>query len=388
MKRYDDDDIRQLFSQLPDIEDDKSFDHYFDNIEKRIKQKRTRKSQRPVWLPIVTTAAVICLFFIILLQFVNQPINDEARDYNELTNGGSIYESYDQETVTSQENHEDIKEETDNIRNDEEVEETETLELYAIPNKEDFIESANYVTYYVPNNELTAIVPVTVLATESNHFNELNIVNSKIDEDLALNSEIFNYVKFIGNDGMNPIVEIDDHSFNQISGSTLEMMLIHSIVNFFNDFNIEEIIVQNKEGNPVQLSHIGEINNIKQDTQYYYRLFKPNDSEQYYAMEDASHLSFLSAIDMMRQSDSNLDLYQSISDNINLSFLEEKQHVTVQLESIGETEEVLTAIEALILTAKSFGYKQIFFENLDGQYGPYDFSKPINLNSKFYVNPQ
>src|SRR5690606_378782 len=97
-----------------------------------------------------------------------------------------------------------------------------------------------------------------------------------------------------------------------------------SIVNFFNDFNIEEIIVQNKEGNPVQLSHIGEINNIKQDTQYYYRLFKPNDSEQYYAMEDASHLSFLSAIDMMRQSDSDLDLYQSISDNINLSFLEEK----------------------------------------------------------------
>ena len=253
MKRYDDDDIRQLFSQLPDIEDDKSFDHYFDNIEKRIKQKRTRKSQRPVWLPIVTTAAVICLFFIILLQFVNQPINDEARDYNELTNGGSIYESYDQETVTSQENHEDIKEETDNIRNDEEVEETETLELYAIPNKEDFIESANYVTYYVPNNELTAIVPVTVLATESNYFNELNIVNSKIDEDLALNSEIFNYVKFIGNDGMNPIVEIDDHSFNQISGSTLEMMLIHSIVNFFNDFNIEKLLFKIKRG--IQFSY-------------------------------------------------------------------------------------------------------------------------------------
>src|SRR5690625_2545881 len=402
VKRYNDKDIEKLLSELPDIKDEKSFDEYYAHISNHVTRKRRRKEpKRMKWVPILTTAAAFFIAFIETIQFIGNGQMDEANDRFSLIEDSTTESDRDNDVMLDQEEMDGSSNEVEESQHEDTEEELTITEfdpveitgrhMISYDNVE--LEDINLVTVYLPDAQLMSLIPIT-LSTDLNKFEILNDIQT-FDGQLPVSQMIYEGVQFSGlnNEGV-PVVEIDSQSTSQF-GSTAEGMLLNSLSLFFSNLNVNEVVLQNENGDPVNMTHIGsEISVLNTDVNdsFYYRIYQENqEDEPILTMEYAYSDSFEEVVNEMQTANEDFNFYPSISSDIDFNISITGETVTTQFvnSNLENNDETIAMIEALILTAKSFDFEQIVFE-YDGslqQVGPYHLSEPIQLDKYFFINP-
>ncbi|UAC47115.1 hypothetical protein K6959_10155 [Bacillus aquiflavi] len=124
---------------------------------------------------------------------------------------------------------------------------------------------------------------------------------------------------------------------------------------------------------------------IKKENNNGYFLFQPiNNKKPFLVPYPKSYDNIQNAFEDMEQPIPEYELMQSISENIKIERIVEKDQLLIiyltkdsQLEN---DENTVYSIEAILLTAKDFGYDTVKFENAPiEKIGPFNLSEPIKV---------
>ncbi|PKR78881.1 hypothetical protein CEY16_03755 [Halalkalibacillus sediminis] len=407
-------DIEKLLSEMPDIKDDQSFDTYYQNVANQVDNKpKKNRPKRGFYFPALVTAAVLLLSFMVAMPFLSQ---DEAGD--EMSTNEASMEDSDMESAESSEGSEDSREFS--------TAEDESSELNEVPSEEsgeeEFMDSAkqvmtieelnemglttrviqediarnqeDWISFYAMDGQANYLVPLTYVSDGEGKEAEFNNAQTKIEVD-GLFTNIFQYAEYIGQNSENePLIEVNDEEMRQVGGSALETGLIDSIHAFYGDLGYEQVSYQNKEGNTPSFSNYGEFTNLPISVRenYSYLLYEPEDTDTSLLLPvPADDQSVEVALEEMKNDNEDFSLYATIPNEFNFVVQnsdEEVLEIGINDEfSFESTNEHMVLIEAILLTAKSYGYEAVVFSVQQGvkEVGPYQMNQPIKVPE--YINP-
>ncbi|RPF55739.1 hypothetical protein [Aquisalibacillus elongatus] len=380
-----DQDIENLLSEMPDINDERSFDEYYQRISTQLNdEKQTHNQTNKRWmLPAFVTAAAACLLIIIGLQFMN---SNETTDMNMAQD-----DSESSAEEGSMEENESADESGQISTQDEEAEEMDILLSQSMTVTEQELEGSNQqeqMTYVVPNNDLTGYIPLSIPSRTEQPEEMFNLINEHLNEDrLGVDTSIFNHLVYLGlNDEGLPIIEVDQSS---IQGSAMETAVINAL-NFFEPLGYNRVIVQNSEGTDVEFPQMGTTNEIQlQQSKKTYKLYTNANQLLWLESNMTSNSSIAAAIDNLKVSDEESGVMAPLPEELNFTLSEDQNELTMTFESIPNVnteQELLYLVESILLTAKSYGFTEVKFEQLGrDQIGKYNLDSPVKV--PVYVNP-
>ncbi|TYS18982.1 hypothetical protein FZC78_05680 [Rossellomorea vietnamensis] len=145
----------------------------------------------------------------------------------------------------------------------------------------------------------------------------------------------------------------------------------------------EKVNLQKEDGTVPLFSHMGEISEVPKagpSNKGYYKYSLPN-GDTYLVPGEGEHKNISDALEGMKMSPNSL--YEPlIPEKLNLKASSDNNLLTI---SFGETLKLNEEIdplfaEALLLTAKEFGYEEVLFKNIEGtSWNGFDFSEPISV---------
>lgn len=377
-KKYNDDSIEKLLSEMPRVEDEKSFDEYYDQISKEITDSNDISSRRNRgWLlPLLTSAAALAIVVVIAMQFIN--FNDTADQmifHNAEESGDTA--NNDMEGSSS-------KDFEENIEGEESAEEAEIMDsvgpqlLY-----EDDLSNENLqsVTMILPGPESQYFIPLTFLLSDADDpysfFNNLDDIS---DQYLSLTHDFINGIEFVGNNNQNePIIQVEEASLH---GTASEYALFE-VLRYFNSIGHTTIELQNDEGETLELPHTGQVmEHSFSDQSYVYKLYNTNNGSVYWVRKPLTQEATLNeALNELRVDESIGS--STVPSNIEIEVNDSEDILEVQLKSdlpLKDQEMTLRMIESILLTAGTFGFHQVHFTDLDLEtVGPYQLNTPVEI---------
>lgn len=166
-------------------------------------------------------------------------------------------------------------------------------------------------------------------------------------------------------------------------GSGGEDIFYDSIAFTLEGSGYEKMTLQKEDGTVPLFSHMGEISEIPKagsSNKGYYK-YSLSNGDTYLVPGEEEHKNISDALEGMKMSSNTL--YEPlIPEKLNLEASTENNLLTI---SLGETLKLNEEIdplfaEALLLTAKEFGYEEVLFKNFEGTaWNGFDFSKPISV---------
>ncbi|WP_188206046.1 hypothetical protein [Alkalibacillus aidingensis] len=384
MSKYENKDIEKLLSEMPQIKDQQTFDHYYDKIAEQLDENVPKRHKKPVWMPLLATAAGLFLAFIVGMQFFGSG--------SQMEDASTFDANMGQSTTEEREGSEVEKNTDDDANNFSSMDEAEhfnedtaedsgmeseitdvNLESKALYVDED--EANQFVTLYIPDHQLEYLVPVTVPNPTNQPYESIDYITEIFDQMDEFQSSLYEPIQYIGDheDGQ-PIIEIDnDVTDEYVGGSSAENLLITGILSFFDQFGIDLVRFQSDQNETAMLSHFGEFDQLEvpEREPEIYRLKEVDEDRQSYLVPEQIEPSytFEEALEMMKEGNETLDIKSTIYEDLELVINElDQQTVSIELdpsEPLEPSEDLLTMIEAILFTAKSYGYQYVEFDTED-----------------------
>ncbi|MGP4071971.1 hypothetical protein ACTWQB_05395 [Piscibacillus sp. B03] len=377
-KKYNDEFIEKLLSEMPRVEDEKSFDEYYDQISKEITDSNDISSRRNRgWLlPLLTSAAALAIVVVIAMQFIN--FNDTADQM--------IFHNAEESEDTANNDMEgsSSKDFEENIEGEESAEEAGIMDsvgpqlLY-----EDDLSNENLqsVTMILPGPESQYFIPLTFLLSDADDpysfFNNLDDIS---DQYLSLTHDFINGIEFVGNNNQNePIIQVAEDSLH---GTATEYALFE-VLRYFNSIGHTTIELQNDKGETLELPHTGQVmEHSFSDQSYVYKLYNTNNGSVYWVRKPLTQEATLNeALNELRVDESIGS--STVPSNIEIEVNDSEDILEVQLKSdlpLKDQEMTLRMIESILLTAGTFGFDQVHFTDLDLEtVGPYQLNTPVEI---------
>ncbi|WP_077326748.1 hypothetical protein [Virgibacillus siamensis] len=166
-----------------------------------------------------------------------------------------------------------------------------------------------------------------------------------------------------------------------IQSSTEANMFTRTIQTMFGTNGIEKAVFTQK----ISLGPIGTVKELKvsQERKAAYKLYKPGHSGRSFLVPvtlDKGN-GIKSAINKMKQNRKKFNIYSTIPDVVEVSVQGNNRVLEVTFSGdLKQNQENLTMIEAILMTAGSYGFEQVQFQNTGIQLlGVYNLSEPINV---------
>jgi hypothetical protein len=164
-------------------------------------------------------------------------------------------------------------------------------------------------------------------------------------------------------------------------GSGGEDIFYDSIAFTLEGSGYEKMTLQKEDGTVPLFSHIGEISEIPKagsSNKGYYKYSLPN-GDTYLVPGEEEHKNISDALEGMKMSSNSL--YEPlIPEKLNLEASSENNLLTISFGEMLKLNEEIDPLfaDALLLTAKEFGYEEVLFKNIEGTaWNGFDFSEPI-----------
>ncbi|WP_277673663.1 hypothetical protein [Piscibacillus halophilus] len=405
----DDDSIKKLLSEMPQIKDDRSFEEYYEQISKEINKNFIQTKNKKGWLlPILTSAAALFLFVIIGLQFIN---SDETTDGvfqlsedNENETEDKPTDQGDEDMEMAESNHIDDgdEESSPNIEESEVEEEVEvekeseqdeantmnSLDTRVLTEDQANEQDTNYITYTESEPESQFFIPLTYMlpSEEDPHvfFNESEQFVGQIDE---FNQQFYQNMTFVGmNHESEPVIQVEEDNFQ---GAATEMYLFEAL-SFFETLGYESVELQDQEGESLDLPHAGSIEEYTfKEQKALYKLYQSNTGDSYWGKKYLEqNTTIIDALNELKNEEEFGPIEPPIPGDINFEIIEQGELLEVILESeleLGNNLSTQRMIESILLTAKTFGFREVQFLNIEmDSVGPYDLTNPIEVPK--YIN--
>ncbi|WAA13795.1 hypothetical protein [Fervidibacillus halotolerans] len=376
--RRHDEKLIELFNELPEIKDHRSMNEIYSNVMDRLNRTEHRK-QRRFLIPAFATATMLFLSGILIMSIIRFPggnlsidqksedIHTESFDYS---NGRQLFHSNNLEDRSEQ----------DKIESP-----FETIALYQNMIGED----EHAITLYIPDKNVQNMIPITVLAKQAADQPLLDVfldVYDRIDEQALGLSDFYPYEGSISaDDDGNVTIDLSSNMKGNW-GSTGEVMFMESLESF-QSLNLDFVYLY-EDGSPgLFFPHTGlEIFKYelgKNEQHYPYFIYR-TDHHQFLTYGPETYADISEALTEMKNNIDIYDLEASIPMEMEFTVkVGENGWLILQFsnEPIDlDSKSILTMIEAILLTAKSFGYSGVKFENLSVKENiGFDLDQPIQV---------
>lgn len=381
--QWNENEIKLLFSQLPNIKDNRDPQMIY---ERAIEHKTVKGSSR--WLTMVASAAAICLFaFFTSITFFQE---DMKRDSSGDSNNVAMYndsaefkemtleeKSVEEHSKEASEKNTDAVAPKSNQSNDQGISTPNSDELRKQSSisatssnallYEGELENMNYMTIGVPSVN-NSIVPITFKVDNQ----ILNPIEALKEAETAINEEILDL----------PVSELDwqvsnatekqavNITFSMNTKEVMNEMVLESLKEAYIYRDVKKLYFYTNDKKGVRFSKIGLVEEAKIDStpqRAIYLLQNDEISPQLFVPSTSVYSEISEAFEVMKSEGNTTSMKASIPATVHFDEIVDKGDrlvVTFSNETkLEDSETYVKAIEAMLLTAREFGYKTVQFQN-------------------------
>ncbi|WP_175991165.1 hypothetical protein [Bacillus sp. Marseille-Q1617] len=396
---WNDREMEEMIRQLPTIKDERHPSYIYAQVRKKNKAWTGMRKYVPA------LAALAALFIVVLLTpaLMSQLSSEDSAmegAYSTDSSGGEAKTAKDSPASDSdpgiaQNSAQDPKEESQLKMAEGNNENNESMMVPATESQhdrlsvyEEDIDNKDFYSYGLVSGDAIP-VPVTVISTavkdQTDWVGQHESISNRLPEtewgfqdyfpikgDLTLSENKESVVLTLE----------DNHPYS--GSSAIESNFYQSLLYSFEDKNVKEIILQNKDGSTPEFSHYGPLASIplNQVLHQAYYSYSPDGQGRYLVPGSISRNNVKQSIEAMKEVPS--DLYKSvIPDSISMEVTESEKMVFVKFnEKVNldamEFQSAQEFIEGILLTAKSSGYEKVQFQNIEQEeWNGFTFTEPL-----------
>jgi hypothetical protein len=377
--RLSDKNLEDLLRELPKVSDNRHPREIYRNISLN-KEKRSL----PTWLiPGVATGIVLLLIFILSPQLTG--IQNTASDSSRSDSSASI----ENKATKSEYGSEELEITEDKAQQINELNTFLVEEPSAV--YPDDLNDYQAFTIAIPEPNALLTIPVTVLIEkmeDKTWFELFEEMMPKLTEEKWGLAEYFPLDVNLSFDQASETVLVDVPANHQYGlGSAAETMFTKTLQESFPAEKVKTIRFTTEGKKGIVLGNYGEIFELQTEeyqNRAYYFTYLGSDSRPYMVPSEQQFDTIMEAYSAMEIDEAALGLQASIPTDIKLEFTTaEDDAQTLKVKVTEETElnnQFLDTFEAIMLTAKSFGYNKIRVEGQGiEQIGPFSLKEDVPL---------
>lgn len=381
---WKDEQLEDLLRELPKIKDRRNSHELYHAVSLKLDKKRKIGK----FIPGIASLTAIILFFILvpsLFQFDDGLKRETSQDSKMMDankdNRISFKEEADRSNEAISSNEQQL---FDTMLN------TEQLKIAVY--EEDLV-GKELLIYGIPDRQALNVVPVSILVNKdesNNWFDQFIDYMPKLTEEAWGLSEYYPLHGEITFDKAEKLIHIDlkqNHPYGQ--GSASELNFQSAILTAFRerqDVNLITFSTENKPGIMFGNNELErmDLTRLREARKPYLLLYLENKQQPMLVPAHDPVATLEEAITVMKKDEPNQGLFASIPDELQIEKISVlKNQVAVQLSNqsnISQTPEINFAIEAILLSAKEFGYSTVEFKHDKiPEIGSFPINQPIEV---------
>lgn len=376
--------IDQL-QELPNIKDDMEKEVLYNHISSNLtSEPDLNKRKNSKFLPIFATTTIALIFITSFLFTTDMLPLEQSSEI--ATNQEMIVNRADEanelaRTNKNQENYTEYSESGEMHR----VESNEQSKSFVIANTDN---SPLTIVYGAMTDEQQQyVIPLSFIMEENTDVNKsYNDMEQFIDdENWGINEYMLRDASFQLKES-EVLIDLES-DFSLDEGTT--HMFERFLSTMFTPYGIRKAVFRtDKNGNGIELEPYGNIKelSLQEEENVYYKLYQ---NQFLVPITNSDNVSISGAISEMKMKEEGFPIVQTIPSGIELDVLTEDEQLTLTFEdntSLDNNQQGIIMVEALLMTAKSYGFQTVQFHNSPvNQIGNYNLSTPINVPEA--VNP-
>ncbi|KKI93116.1 hypothetical protein WQ54_06320 [Bacillus sp. SA1-12] len=389
MKRQDwnEEQLKQLLKQLPSVKDKQTSEDIYQSILS--KQQQGKKSR--TWMA-PAIAAVAALFIFALLS----PLFFQSFQTNEESSMDMSSQSTTEGSAKSQQSS-DNNEQIAEARKDSENKELAKASL--LNEKQDtFVTAASeeedVITVGFTDSEAKNILPVSLVVNKKqDKLEQIEEVNPEVyKEELGPITYELSETEF-SETGKPEEITIDYKGVPNLSSSTNDVLYQNAIIETFKWLNYKRVNLYTNQKEGIEFGQSGPKNNldVSQETQKAYFLYQFDENTlKLLVPSPNSYDSIKGALDAMKQGIEENNLQPTILKTVtNINSIPKGDLLEIEFNQdagLEDSEDSIIMLEAVLMTAKEFGYHTVQFKGIKtNRIGEMDVTKPIEV--PFSPNP-
>jgi hypothetical protein len=358
---WSDHELEQLLQQMPKVKDHRDPRDIYQSLSLKAKKRKA-----PVWIvPSVASLAAVLLLFILVPQVWQGNFEDSAtrQESKEVTDDRS-----NKMELTKINPEDDTKNEISNGNDISIMSAPDATAIY----EEDVMEQ-QVITYAIPDQNAQILVPVSVLVPMENR-SWVELYQSQSEKLTEVQWGLSDYFPLNGTLSMvdEQTLNIDvpeDHVYG--NGSANETIFISTLEEMLSRNENLQKVTFSTNGNPgIMFGNNGErfeVNKPETKKKSYF-IFNPNNQNLPFIVPGIDVFSDIrTALESMRVGNETYGLEPSIPAEFVFDINESSQEQLILSftgkEQFTDESKYVYCIEAILLTAKEFGYKSVKFEN-------------------------
>ena len=376
------DKIIASLKQLPVVKDKMDKSDLYSRISPKLKDSQNVKSKRKVKVvPILATAMVAVLLAII--PFILNNSSTQQADYSMNLDVANTYDYMEESGKTESSNEQEAH--SGGIADDSQEESTETrVAMDEAPMQSHIIsadEAGTFVYGAVADAQNQYVIPITFIVEDS-----VNVAAFYNQLATYIHEDSWNTAEYLLEGASFELNEVDKEVFIELEngftleeGSTNAYIFEQMLATMFTPLGIEKAVFKNG-------ADLGSIGFIKEMVLYQDEaLYKLYNNEFLIPVPTSKELSIEEAIVEMSQNKPEFNVSRTIPDDVQLEVQSSGSLLELTFadeQVLLDNQDILTMVEAILMTAKSFGFEEVQFQNSPlQQVSEYNLSKPISVPS-------
>lgn len=374
---WEDKQLEDLLREMPKINDNQNPDDLYQAISLKLNKKKRYGKFKPM---LAGAAAIMLFIFLIpsLFQFEEQVKKE------------SIQESKEADMNNGEQQNLSLVDERSAEEQFDTMMETEPMKIAVY--KED-MEGKEVLVYGIPDRQALNIVPISILVNKDESlswFDRFVDHMPKLTEESWGLSEYYPLQGRLSFDSASKTVHINlvqDHLYG--AGSAAELNFQNAVITSFRnreDVNKIAFSTENIPGVQLGNNELNQINlhELRAVRKPYLLLYVENKHVPMLVQREEQVATFEEALRVMKKDEPTQGLIASIPDELKIDKISIREdHISIQIGNqadIPQTTEVNIAIEAILLSAKEFGYSTVEFKHdKTAAIGPFPTNQPIEV---------
>lgn len=364
--------IVEQLKDMPIIEDSTKKDELFQRVSSQIhgKRKKTDKIRRVI--PIFGGILAIAILFIIIRPLMDQePVMEERASYDHT-------DDHNFKTFVDEDDMDKVKENA--VEDD--------FSSYVVQEIDD---DSAIIYGAVSDEQLQSVIPLSIIVPDTEDINVYyNQIEHYLDESAwGTNDYLFKNTTFDVDISDKQVTMELPNDFSIGEGSAGAYMFGEVLKAMFNPYQIEKVVFNEQ----VALGPIGEITeySLYESDKVNYKLYQAPDHQQDFLVpiKQESETTIEEAMIDMKNGQKEFNVFPTMPNDVELSLTSSDDELVVtfeQLHDFENEEQLITMVEAILMTAKNYDYGSVMFIDAPTDViGPYQLTDPIQVPAA--VNP-
>jgi hypothetical protein len=385
---WSDNELEELLRQMPKLKDHRDPRDIYQSLS-----LKARKRKQRAWIvPSIASAAAAILLFILAPQVWQLVIQDSSDEPKSEVN---IAQEDDSEQFNMAKIAPNVEGTKESITGDMGISMTAMSVETAV--YDDNLVEQEVITYSIPDQNAQILVPVSIIVPKDgkswlDHYIEYQAHLTEEQWGLSEYYPLNATLTMVDEKTLNVDVN-EGHSY--MAGSTSEGQFLGTMQGLLQNYNLDKITFSTNGKPGIEGGNTGRLETLpKENLKRSYFVFQPNNQNAPFIVPGIETFTDIqSALSSMKVGNEGYGLQPSLPADFNFEIDSSSEDVLMIRMADGYpfTEEAknIHAIEAILLTAKEFGYKAVKFDNTSViQIGSFNLQNeikvPVAPNKVFY----